>query len=317
MADDGQSAFAEPMTMQEALDKAGSLTETKPVEVEEAPQEAAEEQAEELKAETPEAAEEVTEPEPEQADDGPQVLTIEEYGDVLVDVNGEATSLSDLQKGTLRQADYSRKTQALAQERKELEATLSERQAALEAREQQVNERLSQLDNEPDWVKLAEDDPLGYASERAKWDVKQAEAQKANAELSAKQEKAVREFSRVTAEKAISVFPEWADAGKFDEGSEARKRAALDAGFTEAEYSQAHDFRLAALLEKAARFDAMSKDTTSKLVAAEKRVAKAPKVLKPGQSRGPVDPKTERRSAISKQFSGPISSTDIRKMIGR
>ena len=263
MADDGQSAFAEPMTMQEALAKFDSAMSAKEDEAKEpAPEpepEAEEAEDAEAQAEAEEAddAEKVTEPEPEQDDDGPQILSVDEYGDVLVDVNGEATSLSDLVSGNLRQADYSRKTQSLSEQRKSLEAELVEKEKALEAREQQLNEQLSQLEGEPDWIKLAEEDPLGYVEQKAKWEAKRAKADKARAELEAKQQKAVREFAKMTAEKAVEVFPEWKDTKAFDGTADARKNAALSAGFTEAEYSQAYDFRLAVVLEKAARYDAM------------------------------------------------------------
>ena len=320
MADAGQSAFAEPMTMQEALGKFETQLEEKQDNLEtpeEAPQEAAKPVETEVEAEVDAETEDAKqEPEP-QEDDGPQVLTASEYGEVLVDVNGTATTINDLIKGNLWQADYTRKSQANAEALKRGQAEIAEKEQALADRERQLNERLAQLDGEPDWVKLAEEDPLGYAEQRARWDVKKAEADKAKADLDAQTEKARQEFVRQTATVAMEKFPEWQDAKKFDEGAEARKAAALSAGFTEAEYATAADFRLSVLLEKAARYDAMRADTGKKQVAAEKRIAKAPKVLKPGASKGPVDANAERAAARKQRFSKDISSDDIRRMLGR
>lgn len=273
-----------------------------------------EDEIEEIEADAEADAEPEAEDEPETEDEGPQVLTSDEYGDVLVDLNGEATPLSELIKGNLRQSDYSRKTQEIAQQRKELEAELSQKEQAIAARERQLDERLSQLDEqEPDWVKLAEDDPLGWAEQRAKWDAKKSRAEAARQNLAKQQQKAVQEFARRTAEIAVSKIPEWSDAKKFDEGSEARKRVALEAGFTEAEYSQTHDFRLAVLLEKAARWDASQAKSKDQLVSAEKRLAKAPKVLKPGQSSSKSDQERARKAARDKRRSGPMSVNDYLK----
>jgi hypothetical protein len=255
MADDGQSAFAEPMSMQEALDKAGSLMEAKPAEPEETPLEA-DNQADD-QGENPDVeAEEVDEPEPKEESDGPQVLSIDEYGDVLVTFEGEETTLSDLAKGNLRQADYSRKTAALAQERKAAEAELTKRESAIAERERQLESLLSEsAEQEPDWVKLAEDDPLGYPAEVEKWKRKQQSREKQQKELMTRQEAAVRDFAAETGRIAIGLFPEWSEGTNYVDGVPRRKAAALSAGFTEAEFMQAHDHRLSVLLEKAARFD--------------------------------------------------------------
>lgn len=314
----GQSAFAEPMTMQEALAKADSLYETKEAEADEAAQEPQDDEIEEIEA-SDEVEDLETDDTDEPEDEGSeQVLTVDEYGDVLVDLNGTPTPLKDVIQGTLRQADYTRKTQAVQEERKAMQAELEKREKALEAREQQLLQLSQELEEpEPDWEKLADEDPLGYPAAKAKWDKKQrqkAERQRALRERTVKQREA---FARQTAEIAMRAVPEWSeDPANFDKGAEARKRAALDAGFSEEEYNSTPDFRIAVLLEKAARWDAMQQSTEQKRVRAEKKLGKAPKVLKPGQSRGDSDPKQERRAAFQKRLSKPISSAEITRSLG-
>lgn len=51
----------------------------------------------------------------------PNILNLDEYGDHVVDLNGELVPVSELRGGGLRQADYTRKTQELAELRKEAE----------------------------------------------------------------------------------------------------------------------------------------------------------------------------------------------------
>lgn len=299
--DDSDTPETGPLSIDDYLDSKAPPEDTPDKQVEEET-----EVEPEVEAEAEAEAESEAEDEPEADEDGPQVLTVEEYGDVLIKVGDETTTLAELQKGTLRQSDYSRKTQDLARERKEMQAEIAAREEALEARERQLNEQFAQLDAEPDWLKLAQEDPLGYIEQKAQWEAKSAKASAAKRDLEQRQQKAVREFSRKTAEIAVSKIPEWTDAEKFDAGGEARKRVALDAGFTEAEYSQVYDFRLAVLLEKAARYDSMSADTSAKNVAAEKRIAKAPKVLKPGQSSSKADKAQAEKAAREKRLRGPV-----------
>ena len=228
------------------------------------------------------------------------------------------TTLSDLAKGNLRQADYSRKTAALAQERKAAEAELTKRESAIAERERQLESLLSEtVEQEPDWVKLAEDDPLGYPAEVEKWKRKQQSREKQQKELMIRQEAAVRDFAAETGRIAIGLFPEWSEGTNYVDGVPRRKAAALSAGFTEAEFMQAHDHRLSVLLEKAARFDELQAKGEQKSVAAAKMIAKAPKVLKPGQSRGDADPVAERRVAITNKFKRGTTTEELRKLLGR
>jgi len=306
--------------MQEALAKADSLSVAKEAEQEEAAQEPEEEvEAEEVEAGEAEAEAEETDEldEPEDEGEDSQILTVEEYGDVLVDLDGEPTPLSEVLKGTQRQADYTRKTQALAEERKQLETEMQQRQQEMEAREQQLQQLEAELgEQEPDWEKLAEEDPLGYNHERAKWEKKQKARTARQAEIQRRQEEAKREFVGKTVDVAVQKFPEWQDVKKFDATAAQRKQAAMDAGFTEEEYASTPDFRIAVLLEKAARYDAMQQEQGNRRVRAEKKIAKAPKVLKPGASKGDTDPKQERRAAFQKRLSKPISSSEITKSLG-
>lgn len=320
---DGQPAFAGPMTMQEALDRADSLM-AKEAEPEEAAQEPEEESTDdeaeqEASAEDVDAEETDDTDEPEdEAEESEQVLTVDEYGDVLVDLNGEPTALRDVIAGTQRQADYTRKTQELAEQRKSLQEEMEKREQELQQREQQLTQMAAELEEpEPDWEKLADEDPLGWASAKAKWEKKQRQKQERMQEAQKRQEQERRKFIEQTASVAVQKFPEWQDARSFDAGAGARKKAALDAGFTEQEYASTPDFRIAVLLEKAARWDALQSEQGKKRVSAEKRLAKAPKVLKPGTSKGDSDPKQERRAAFQKRLSKPISSKDLAKMIGR
>lgn len=297
---DGDNPQAGPLTIDEYLDQheapegqAETETEDKPVTEPEAETETDEVEAD---AETDEADEPETEDDEESA-----VYSVDEYGEIAVALpDGTQTTLKELAQGNLRQADYSRKTEALSRERKELEA---EKQR-LSDFERQLNEQLASLDEpEPDWEKLAEEDPLGLPLEQLKWQKKQAQKaeRKRKAEEQAEQQR--QHFMRASAEVAVQKMPEWTDPKKFEESAAARKKAALEAGFTEQEFAQVVDFRLAVLLEKAARYDAGQ----TKVKATQKKLSKVPKVVKPGTSVSKADREQAERAAKAKRRNRPMS----------
>ena len=293
----GDTPETGPLTVEEYLDSMAPEGQAEPEKVEPAEAEAqAEPEAEEIEAE----GEEAEQDEPEAEDDAPEAYSVEEYGEITVQLSdGTRTTLKDLAQGTLRQADYSRKTAELAQERKALKETAEQ----LAQRERQLNEQFASLEEpEPDWRKLAEEDPLGWQLTKLEWDKKQGErqARKRQAEEARKQE--IEQFRKFSAAKAVEAIPDWTDPKKFDEGAAARKAAALAVGFTEAEYSQAIDFRLAALLEKAARYDAGQ----AKVTATQKKLAKVPKVVKPGTQSTRSDREAAERAAKAKRINGPV-----------
>lgn len=317
MADEVDTPFSGPMTMQDALSTVDNLIDQiKEPETEEAAPEPDEEEAEaQAEAETHDETE-ADEPGPE--DEGPQLLTVEEYGDVLIDLDGEATPLSELVKGNLRQADYTRKRQADADEARSKTTELEKREKALEAREQQLQQLLAETEpEEPDWEALAEEDPLGVTTKRIRWEKEQKKREAARMEQQQRQEAKLQEVRAKTAQEALKVFPEWSEDGKFDEFAEDRRATALAMGFTREEYDITQDFRVAALLEKARLYDAMQSEKSARVVKTEKRISKAPKVLKPGQSRAEADPADERRAARRKLLSKPTTTADLARMLGR
>jgi hypothetical protein len=298
----GDNPQAGPLSIEQYLDSMEAPAEGQAEVVEEKAEpegEAEVVEAEEVETET----DDQDEPDTEEA--APEAYPVDEYGEITIQLkDGTRTTLADLANGTLRQADYSRKTAELAQTRKELEAAAQE----LAQRERQLNEQFAQLEEpEPDWRKLAEEDPLGWQLSKLEWDKKQGErqARKRQAEQARQQE--IEQFRKWSATKAVEAIAEWTDTKKFNENAEARKKAALAVGFTVEEYEAAVDFRLAALLEKAARYDAGQ----TKVAAAQKKLSSVPKVLKPGAANSTkADRLAAERAAQQKRRNRPMSVQD-------
>ncbi len=300
-----------PQSIESILDAQFSEPEAEADAPTEAQEEAASEptleaEAVEVDADQVEDTDETTDPEPESQE--PQHLSLEEYGDltipIIVDGVETQVNLSEAAKGYQLQADYSRKTATLANERKQAEAWLQQERAVLADKQRLLDEQLAQqIEQEPDWVKMAQDDPLNYLPAREKWN--QQQTARANAQQRAAQDQAMqsRDFQARTAEIAVRAMPEWATDDGFAKNANGRQAVAMDAGFTEAEYNGAVDYRLAVLLEKASRYDAMQ----GKNAVVEKKLALAPKVLKPGRSKGKQDVQAERKATVNRKLNQPHS----------
>ena len=293
-----ESQFSEQEEPTEAVEEA-------PTEVQEEAEEVAEESVAE-EAEEQNVNEEQTDPEP--VSEEPQHLSLSDYGEVTIPiiVDGVETrvNLTEAAKGYQLQADYSRKTAALATERKQAEASLQQDRAELADKQRLLDEQLAQMtEQEPDWEVMARDNPLEYLPAKENWLKKQAAQQDAMARNQQTSQAQTQEFRQRTAEVALQSMPEWATDEGFAQNASGRMTAALGAGFTEVEYNGAVDYRLAVLLEKASRYDAMQSNTA----AVEKKLASVPKVLKPSRSKGKADVQVERRAAVNRNLSQPHS----------
>ena len=174
---------------------------------------------------------------------------------VKVDGVEQEVTLEELQRGYSRQQDYTRKTQELSQERKTLEqqqAELAQRDAVysqlLPKMEAQI---MGDIENEPDWAKLSEEDPIAYVREKQVWDQKkeklqavQAEQQRLQQEAAVKQQEQVQQMVEFGQQKLLELIPEWSDekiANK--EKSEIRNYAIETLGFSPQEMDQVYDYR--------------------------------------------------------------------------
>ena len=210
-----------------------------------------EEELEEIEEslEDEEEVEELEEEEIEEEVEQPQLYTIK------VDGVEQEVTLEELQRGYSRQQDYTRKTQELSHERKTLEqqqAELAQRDAVysqlLPKMEAQI---MGDIENEPDWAKLSEEDPIAYVREKQVWDQKkeklqavQAEQQRLQQEAAVKQQEQVQQMIEFGQQKLLEIIPEWSDekiANK--EKSEIRNYAIETLGFSPQEMDQVYDYR--------------------------------------------------------------------------
>jgi uncharacterized protein YcbK (DUF882 family) len=134
----------------------------------------------------------------------------------------------EAENGYLRLQDYTRKTQSVAQQRKEAEALALEALQKREAYEAQLNQASEVLEalvpQEPDWATLKRTKtPAEYAAIHAQWielhGVKERIAdakKKVDEEKFEEAKKAHATYVQAEQEKMLSVMPEWRDPAKFD-----------------------------------------------------------------------------------------------------
>jgi hypothetical protein len=202
--------------------------------------------------------------------------------------------------GYQRQADYSRKTQALAEERRAFDALRAEHAQDFEAVSQergqykvllgQLQAALDQLaPKEPDWQELFARDKNEYLIARDNWRAlqEQREAVKAEAERVAavereEQQKALSQKIAAGQRKLLEMVPEWKDVAVRTRDINATiEYAKKELGVTDDELHALNDHRLVLALNKARLYDAIKAEAKT---VQQKAVKKGQKVLKAGAS---------------------------------
>lgn len=206
---------------------------------------------------------------------------------VRVDGKDESVRLSELLSGYSRTSDYTRKTQAIAEERKKLDAE------AARARQERAeyaallpklrNAVEAGMGKEPNWEELRAADPVKASIEWQRWQERKAKLAQVDAEtarvraLQAEEEAAARNAVLIEQrEKLLEKLPAWKDKKVAAADSEAVTNLLRSVGFADNELA-IYDHRAMLIALKAAKYDALMADK-SKL---QGKINKAP-VVKPG-----------------------------------
>jgi len=269
---------------------------------------------------------EVDDYEEDQTDDDADEGEFEE--DVFtVRVNGQDVdvSLEEALKGYTREADYTQKTQQLAEQRKQFEAEQSELQAeraqtsqlrdayaqTLQQLEQQVQQGLGQ---EPDWDRAFQElDAKEYTRLVQDWNARkenlqkiQVEQQRVQKERAAEQQSMMRAHLVQQSELMLQKLPQWQDQKVRDTERAELAEYAKSLGYTDEEIANAADHRAIVALYHSWQ---LSKLNASK-PEAKKRVRKAPKMAKAGVPRSKNEVATRRKAKLADRHAkeGSIAS---------
>jgi len=238
-----------------------------------------------------------------------------------VTVNGEEHTipLDELLKGYSRQSDYTKKTQELSQQRREMETLQeqwgaevariqAERQHYVESLQAAVQSSIGQLDQfaSINWEQLKEDNPLEFITKRdeyreAQEQIRQYQGQQAQA--SQMHEATTREsHARLVHEeqgKLVEAFPDWAKPSKRKALGEEIKAYAISEGYTSEEIRGLVDHRNFLTLYKAMKYDKASSPDVVR-----KKVKNKPKVIRAGSVRAKSDDDRAKRKKTMKRLQG-------------
>ena len=266
--------------------------------------------------ETEEAAEVAEEtPEAQYADDDSEQAEEQEQEDekprYKVKASGEEieVTLDDLIKGYQREADYTKKTQTLAEQRKQVEAERAVIEQAKTQRDQ-YQERLAIIENalrsqapQENLEALKETDPIGYAVKVAEQTQRERQLQAITLERQriaemqqAEQSQNLTSHLAAEAQKLAEVIPEFADEQKSVQVKKDIRDYAKKIGWSDQELASVYDSRAVMTLYKAMKYEQLLSGKAN----ATKKVQEAPKMLKPGVSRQ-SDPNSEQtKQALAK-----------------
>jgi hypothetical protein len=191
-------------------------------------------------------------------------------GDPVFDLtfNGQPqrVALSELIRGYMRNSDYTTKTQANAQQLRQAQeavAAFTNARVALEARLPSLIAAYSgEFERPVDWVKLAAEDPIGYAQKDARYKQFQAavKEQRDLAELRGREDlMRKQEMRRLGHEFLMAVLPGWRDPATRQQLQLLQTQHLRAVGFTPEEIEQTEllDPRHIIILEESRRFRAL------------------------------------------------------------
>lgn len=234
-----------------------------------------------------------------------------------VKVAGEELELSqeELINYAQQGADYTRKTQQLAEQRKALDA---EAQSVIQARQlrdtyaerlQMIEQMLTAQDSNEDLDSLKENDPIGYAVRVAEMQQKekqmyavQAERQRIAEEQQAEYGQNMQRYIATQAQELTKFIPEYAHPEKGESLRSDIRKFAKSVGFSDQDLSNVVDHRQVLTLYKAMQFDKLQQAKPQ----VTKRVSEAPKTLQSGNGNKTTNSETMKRNQQQLRQSGKV-----------
>lgn len=233
---------------------------------------------------------------------------VEELPRYRVKVSGEEVevTLDELLNGYSRTADYQKKTQSLAEQRKAVEAERVKIEEAAKTRDtyaqrlQVIEQLLQQQSQGEDLSALKTEDPIAYAvamAEKVEREKQlaavQAERQRVQQEQMTQQQAMLQKHIQAEQAKLMEAIPDFKDDVKREIITRDIRNYAKTEGFSDQELSQVYDSRAVKMIFKAMQYDKLMANKG----AATKKVATAPKTIRPGTS----NPQSSENEAVKKE----------------
>jgi len=290
--------------------------ETDTQQLEEVVPESAEVEVEDTEVEAESEEVEADEEESEEAEQEPDGT---EYHRVKLDGTDYEVTLDEALAGYQRQQDYTKKTQALAEEKKqvqaEMEAAKQDRLQYQQRVEYMVQQQQAQQPQEPDWEQLYESDPLEWMKQKENFrsqKEKNLELQQEQFRMRQQQEYEQQEQMKVHLSQQhqalMEAIPEWSDTKVMQqEKAQIRDYAINTLGYSQEEVSQVYDSRAVQALRSGMIASGLSGKGKAKLRPASPAI----RAVTPGSA--PEQPRKQtsiHKAKIKLAKSGKMSDAD-------
>lgn len=191
---------------------------------------------------------------------------VEALTEGVIEINGENVDLNEVKLGYMRQADYTKKTQAVAEQRKAAEDQTRGYESTLQALLTAAGADLSRFNN-VNWEQAAVENPDQYKQAKAVYDQTkqthdfiQAQAQSHTEQMEAQSQQEIKRQAEESLSVLKSTIPDWNNE-KYNSIGE----YAETIGVGREEFNQVTDHRLITALYKAQMYDQAKAKTTKKV----------------------------------------------------
>ena len=237
----------------------------------------------------------------------------EELYDVTINGNKQKVTLDELLKGYSRESDYTKKTQDLGNQRKEVDSMQENLRKELEAVKSSRNQYAEQLETlsknlkqeekNIDWDSLYESDPAEYVKQKAESDkrkealqIAQQEQMRIRQEQQEEQKQVYDNYIANERKILTEKLPIYADKVKGPELTKNLSNFAKESGYSDQEIAMMVDHRAVLLLVDAYRYNQLKK---TKL--ADKKVNKTSRVVTSNASN--VREESDKKQNVDKRMS--------------
>ena len=236
---------------------------------------------------------------------------------VRIDGEEHEVTLGELVKGYSRQSDYTKKTQALSEQRREFdaaEASYQEKVQTIQQERQQyighlqsiINNSMGAMDSfaNTNWEELKVTDPAQYVMKREEFRTAQDRIQQMHVEQQRASERVAQENNVLQAQtlrdehqSLTQKMPGWSDPETQANISASIREYASVQGFTEEELSSLVDHRSLIVLHKAMQFDNLQSSDIGK-----KKLKNKPRLVRAGKGSTKDGNKKQKRTAQMKRL---------------
>lgn len=185
---------------------------------------------------------------------------------ITLEIDGQEVKFTqdELKSSVLRQADYTRKTQALAEERKQFQSVVEQAQEQEKVYAQLLPvmvQRMQQFLPQPPSSDLIDTDPAAYLKQKERYEREMGDLQAAQAEMqrmsqkdTVANEQKLQAYVAQNAQMLPELIPEWKDAKNYERDRQRLRDFLKGRNFNDQEIDQAYDARIVALAYDAMRW---------------------------------------------------------------